>query len=76
MKRIASCLVVSTLLLSVAPRLAADVKTQHKTTFQLGGMRLLGLLRPDSVLHPGRLLVACVRQRLSASGKCLSRERW
>ena len=39
-------------------------------------MRLLGLLRPDSVLHPGRLLVACVRQRLSASGKCLSRERW
>ena len=38
MKRIASCLVVSTLLLSVAPRLAADVKTQHKTTFQLGGM--------------------------------------
>lgn len=38
MKRIASCFAVFTLLLSVAPRLTADVKTQHKTTFQLGGM--------------------------------------
>ena len=38
MKRTLSFLLVSTLALTTAPALRADVKTQHKTTFQMGGM--------------------------------------
>ena len=38
MKRTTIGFVVATLLVALAPRLAADVKTQHKNIFQMGGM--------------------------------------
>ena len=38
MKRTTIGFIVATLLVAAAPRLAADVKTQHKNIFQMGGM--------------------------------------